>query len=135
MNRRDILTITSVLSILLATFHLSEDIVRGMEPGGFKNVTGVLIFVVWLYAALMLGERRSAYIILLLGSILGILMPLVHMRGVGLVGGRIANSTGKLFWVWTLITLQVTATFSLVLTLRGLWSFRWRRQVKTLTID
>jgi hypothetical protein len=46
------------------------------------------------------------------------------MSGAGLVGGRVANSSGIHFWVWTLITLQVTSIFSLVLSARGLWSLR-----------
>jgi len=91
------LTITSLISILLATVHLSDDIVRGFEPGGFKNISGILTFSVWLCGILILAERRSGYIITLLGSLLGSLMPLAHMRGAGLVGGRIANSGGKLF--------------------------------------
>lgn len=61
---------------------------------------------------------------MLLGSLLGSAIPLVHMRGVGLVGGRIANSGGKLFWVWTLIALGVTAFFSTLLAARGLWNSR-----------
>jgi hypothetical protein len=123
------LTITSLLSILLMTFHLSDDIVRGFEPGGVKNITGVLMLVVWLYGTLVLAQRRSGYIIILLGSILGSGVPVVHMIGKGLVGGRIANSGGIFFWVWTLITLQVTAIFSLILSARGLWSLPWRRGV------
>ena len=38
MKHKVTLTIASLLSILLMTFHLSDDIVRGMEPGGLKNV-------------------------------------------------------------------------------------------------
>jgi hypothetical protein len=45
MKRNVTLTITSLLSILLFTFHLSDDIVRGFEPGGFKNIGGVLTLV------------------------------------------------------------------------------------------
>jgi len=127
MKRSVMLTITSLLSILLMTFHLSDDIVRGFEPGGVKNITGVLMLVVWLYGTLVLAERRSGYIIILLGSILGSGVPVVHMMGKGLVGGRIANSGGIFFWVWTLITLQVTAISSLILSAHGLWSLPWRR--------
>ena len=128
MKRSVMLTITSLLSILFVTFHLADDIVRGFEPGGFKNLSGVLILVVWLYGTLVLAERRSGYIIILLGSLLGLLMPVAHMRRAGLVGGRIANSSGIFFWVWTLITLGVTATFSVILSVRGLWSLPWRRR-------
>lgn len=124
MKHNIILTITSLLSILFMTFHLSDDIVRGFEPGGFRNVSGVLMLVVWLYGTLMLAERRAGYIIMLLGAILGSVVPLAHMRGVGLVGGRIANSGGVHFWVWTILTLQVTAIFSLILSAHELWKLR-----------
>jgi membrane-bound ClpP family serine protease len=127
MKRNILLTTTSLLSILFTTFHLSEDVVRGIEPGGLKNIIGVIMLVVWLYGATVLAGRRSGYIIMLLGAILGSMVPVAHMIGVGMVGGRIANSSGKLFWVWTLLTLQVTAIFSFILSARGLWSFPWRR--------
>jgi hypothetical protein len=120
------LTVTSLLSILFFTLHLSDDIVRGFEPGGFKQVSGILIAVLWLYGTLMLSGCRSGYIIILLGSLLGSLMPLAHMRGAGLVGGRVAGSSGMLFWVWTLITIGITAFFSVVLSVRGLWNLRRR---------
>jgi hypothetical protein len=118
------LTITSLLSILFFTFHLTDDIVRGFEPGGFKHIQGVLTLAVWLYGTLVLAGRRSGYVIILLGSLLGSLMPLAHMRGAGLVGGRIAGSSGVFFFVWTLLALGVTALFSVILSARGLWSLR-----------
>ena len=127
MKRSVLLTITSLLTILLMTFHLTDDVVRGFEPGGEKNVIGAVILEVWLYGTLVLTERRSGYIIILLGSFLASGVPVIHMTRAGLVGGRIANSSGIFFWVWTLITLEVTAIFSLVLSARGLWSFPWRR--------
>jgi hypothetical protein len=124
MKDNAILVVTSVLSILLFTFHLADDVVRGFEPGGFKNVSGILIMAVWLCGTLALAGRRSGYILMLLGALLGSVVPLAHMRGVGLVGGRIADSSGIFFWVWTLIALGVTASCSVVLSVRGLWSLR-----------
>ena len=129
MKRSVLLTITSLLSILLMTFHLSDDVVRGFEPGGLKNINGVLILVVWLFGTTVLAGRRSGYIIILLGSILGSGVPVAHMLRAGLVGGRIVNSSGIFFWVWTLIMLQVTAIFSVILSVLGLWSLPWRRRV------
>jgi hypothetical protein len=133
MTPNAMLTITSLLSILFMTFHLSDDVVRGFEPGGTRNIIGVLMLVVWLYGTTLLAGRRSGYIIMLLGAILGSGVPVVHMLGKGLVGGRIANSSGIHFWVWTLITLQVTAIFSLILSVHGLWSLRrsQRQQLPT----
>jgi hypothetical protein len=121
MKRNVTLTITSLLSILLFTSHWVDEVARGMEPGGVSGLGGVLILVVWLYGTLVLAERRSGYIIMLLGSIGGLGVLVLHMRGAGLVGGRIANSSGVFFWVWTLIALGVTATFSGILSARGLW--------------
>ena len=126
MKRSVMLTIASLLSILFFTLHLTDDIVRGMEPGGLSNlIGGVLISVVWLYGTLVLAERRSGYIIILLGSLLGLAVPYIHMKGKGVgVASGIANSSGGFFFVWTLIALGVTALFSVILSARGLWSLR-----------
>jgi hypothetical protein len=123
------LTIASLLTVLFLTFHLTDDIVRGMEPGGLSNlIGGVLISVVWLYGTLVLAERRSGYVIILLGSLLGLGVPVIHFMGKGVgVGSRIATSSGAFFFVWTLIALGVTALFSVILSARGLWSLPWRR--------
>src|SRR5690242_5365928 len=100
MRHNVTLTITSLLSILFVTFHLSDEITRGMEPGRLNMVIPVLILGGWAYAALMLTGRRSGYIILLLGAIIGMGIPIVHMSGAGLVSSRIANSRAAFFWVW-----------------------------------
>ena len=71
MNQNVILTIASLLSILFMTFHLTDDIVRGMEPGTLSNLIALPIFVVWLYGTLVLAGKRSGYVIILLGSLLG----------------------------------------------------------------
>jgi hypothetical protein len=127
-----ILTVVSLLTLLFASFHLTDDVVRGFEPGGMNTYTVVLIMVVWLYGTLMLADRRSGYVIILLGSLLGSAAPLLHMRGAGLVGGRIAHTTGMFFWVWTLLALGATALFSFILSARGLWRLRYpQRRVRT----
>jgi uncharacterized membrane protein YGL010W len=38
MKHSVMLTIVSLLSILLSTFHLADDIARGMSPGGLLNL-------------------------------------------------------------------------------------------------
>jgi hypothetical protein len=121
-----LLVTTSLLAILFFTLHQADDIVRGFEPGGFTNVRAVLTVTVWLYGTLVLSERRSGHVITLLGAVLGCIVPLAHMRGAGVVGGRIANSSGILFWVWTLFALGVTASFSALLSARGLWKVHRR---------
>ena len=128
MKPNVILTIASLLSILLLTFHLAGDIVRGMETGGLSNLIAVPILVVWLYGTLVLAERRLGYVIILLGSLLGLGVPFIHMKGAGL-GAQVAKTpSGGFFFVWTLIALGVTALFSVILSVRGLWSPQWGRE-------
>ena len=126
MKRNDMLTIASLLSVLFMTLHLAGDIVLGMEPGGLSSLIAVPILVVWLYGTLVLAGRRSGYVIILLASLLGLLVPVIHMKGKGVgVASGIANSSGGFFFVWTLIALGVTALFSVVLSAHGLWSPQW----------
>jgi hypothetical protein len=126
MKQTLVLTIASLLSILFTTFHLADDIVRGMEPGTLSDLIAVLILVVWLYGTLVLAEKRSGYVIILLGSLLGVLVPVIHMKGAG-VGGAIAQSSGAFFFIWTLYALGVTSLFSVILAVRGLWAQLSRR--------
>jgi hypothetical protein len=123
MKHNVMLTIASLLSILFFTFHLADDIVRGIEPGTLTNLTAVPTLVVWLYGTLVLAERRSGYVITLLGSLLGSGVPVLHFRGAG-VGGAIARSSGGLFFIFTILALGVTALFSFILSVHGLWSLR-----------
>jgi len=121
-----VLTIASLLSILFMTLHLTDDIVRGMEPGTLSDLIAVPILVVWLYGTLVLAGKRSGYVIILVGSILGLLVPVIHMKGAG-VGGAIAKSNGAFLFIWTLLALGVTALFSVILSARGLWEhLPWR---------
>jgi hypothetical protein len=128
MKQNAMLTTASLLSILFFTLHLADDVVRGFEPGKLTNLTAVPIFVFWLYGTLVLAGRRSGYFITLFGGLLSLAVPLAHMRGKGVgVTSSIANSSGHFFFVWTLIAIGVTGLFSVILSVRGLWSLPWRR--------
>jgi hypothetical protein len=122
MNHNVTLRITSLLSVLLFAFHWADEISRGMEVGTLSAFGGIVILVVWLSGTLVLGGRRSGYIISLVGGILGLGVLVLHMSGKGMVGGRIApNSPGAFFWIWTLIALGTTSTISAILAARALW--------------
>jgi len=117
--------VASLLSVVFMTLHLADDIVRGMEPGGPSDLIIVPVLVIWLYGTLELGGRRSGYVIVLLGSLLGAVVPVVHFSATGgVAAGEIAKSSGSLFFVWTQIALGVTAVFSVILSVRGLWKLR-----------
>src|SRR5450755_4617783 len=80
-----------------------------VSPDGRENAAaGGPILVIWLYGTLVRAERRSGYAIILLGSLLGLVGPVIRMKGAG-VGGAIAKSSGACFFIWTLHALGVTA--------------------------
>ena len=117
-----LLRIASLLSILLMTLHVTDDIVRGLSPARADNIFAVVIFVVWLYGTLVLAERRSGYVIMLLGGLFAAAMPVLHMTGSGY--RAIAQSSGGFFFVWALLAIGVTGTLSVILSARALWSLR-----------
>src|SRR5262249_16457227 len=99
-----------------------------MSPAGFSNLFAVFIFVVLLCGTLLLAGRRAGYIIIFFGSLLALVIPVIHMKGPrGMMGGEIGNSSQAFFFVWSLLALSVTATFSVILSARALWSLPWRR--------
>src|SRR5690242_18140727 len=124
MKPNVLLVVTSLLSILLMSLHIAEDIVLGFAGGGLTNLIAIGILVVYLCGALLWSDRRWGLIILLLGSLLAVVIPVIHMMGAG-VGVR--RSAGAFFFVWTLYALGVTGTFGIVLSARALWSARRAR--------
>jgi hypothetical protein len=83
MKHNVMLTVASLLSIVLMSIHLADDIARGMEKGGASNLIAVPILVTWLYGTLVLTGRRSGYAIIFLGPLLGSFVPVVTLQGVG----------------------------------------------------
>jgi hypothetical protein len=111
-----ILTTTSLLSILFASIHVTDDIIRGYEKWGFEKLSFVLILVVWLCGTLLLAERRLGHVIMLLGGLLAAVMPAAHMRGTD----AFVKSSGAFFFIWILFALGATGTLSVILAARGL---------------
>ena len=123
MKHTLVLTITSLLSILFTTFHLTDDIARGISPGTFWVLPVLILLAIWLYAILILKQRIPGYIITLLFSLLSLLGPILHMMGRSGLSAGIKGS-GGFFFTWTLMALGITATFSVILSAHELWSMR-----------
>ena len=126
-----LLPIGSLLLILLMTLHFTSDTTHaraGTSEAGGSTLVGVPVLAVWLYGTLLLAERRSGHIIMLIGSILAIGMPVAHaMSPAGFFHGAIARSSPAFLFVWTLHALGVLGLFCFALAVRGLWNLR-RRQ-------
>jgi hypothetical protein len=117
MTTRNLLIVTSLLSIVLLSLHISEDIMLGFAGGGLENLFGISVLVIYLCGALLLIDRRSGLIIVLVGAIIAAAMPVLHMTGAG-VG--VKRSAGAFFFIWTLYALGMTGIFGFILSVRAL---------------
>jgi hypothetical protein len=72
------------------TLHITDDIVRGISKAESSNIA-LLVLTIFLYGTLVLAERRSGHVIMLLVGLFAAGMPVIHMRGAHY--GEIAKST------------------------------------------
>jgi biotin transporter BioY len=121
MKEGTILVVTSLLSILLLTLHITDDIVRGISKAEPSNIA-LIVLALLLYGTLILGERRLGYVAMLLVGLFAAAMPVIHMRGAHYA--EIAKSAGGFFFVWTLWALGGLGGVTFILSSRGLWSLR-----------
>ena len=131
MKNNHILVILRLCSpILLTTLHLTSDTIHaraGTPEAGGSTLVVVPVLAVWLCGTLLLRERRSGLIIMLVGSILTLLMPVVHvMAPGGIFHGAIARSSPAFLFVWTLHAMGVMGIFCFILSVLELWSLRRR---------
>ena len=121
MKCNAILVVTSLLSILLLTLHITDDIVRGISKAESSN-TALVVLVVFLYGTLALADQRSGHVIMLFVGLFAAAMPVMHMRG--LHYGEIARSAGGFLFVWTLWALGGLGGVTFILSALGLWNLR-----------
>jgi hypothetical protein len=113
------LTISSLLSLVFTTFHLTHDnlhVAAGVDVQG--TVILLVIMLVMAYGTVELAGTRLGYIIMFLGGLAAATMPFLHTLGPRAI-------RWGFFFVWTLYVLGLTGTFSAVVSARELWrSFR-----------
>jgi hypothetical protein len=128
MKPNFVLIAASLLSLVLLTLHVTDDIVRGISNAEPSN-TALVVLVVFLYGTLVLAERRSGHVIMLLVGVFAAAMPVLHMRGIHYP--EIARSAGGFFFVWTLWALGGLGGLTVILSAQGLWNLqRARRRAK-----
>ena len=126
MKHEDLLTIISVVSTVLLSVHVADDIAHGLDSAGLINFVPIAVLAVFLYAMLMLRERLLGRIVILLVAIFAAGMPLIHLRSARI--NEIAQANGGLFFIWTLWALGVTGLLGITLVIREFVS--QRRTVK-----
>ena len=116
MKHNTVLTVTSLLSVLLLSLHVTDDVVRGFDPWGPSKLSFVVILAVWVYATLFLTDRRWGLALIILGNLLSALMPVIHLR----IGPKFMKTPGAFFFIWTIFALGATGWLSVILAARAL---------------
>lgn len=116
------LVVVSLATAALLPFHVAGDVARGFDRGGPGLLIVVAIVLTLAVGALVLAERRTGHVIMLLGGVGALAMPIIH-RNNGFTPA-VAASPGGLAFQWTLMALGVTGGLALVLSVRALWRAR-----------
>jgi hypothetical protein len=126
MKRSVMLTVASLVSIVLLSFHLTQDALRekpGTWPAGPGNLVAIAILLVYLCGTALLAERRLGIAIMLIGGLFAAAMPVLHLTAPRF--GLVARP-GQPFFMWTLIALGVTGAFSMIVAALELWNYKRR---------
>jgi len=127
MKHKDMLVGASLFSILLLSFHFAQDALHarpGTTGAGPFNIIAALMLAIMLAGTVLLAERRSGQILMLVVALGALAMPFIHFTG----KGDMNKHAGALFFVWCLIALGVSGTFSLLLLASELPRV-WRHQL------
>jgi hypothetical protein len=118
VKQNDLLGLISLVSALLLALHISQDIIFGFDRAGLNHLVGVAILLAIVCGAVLLRERVSGKVIMLLGGLMAAGMLPLHMRN-GLRPDFLEKS-GALLFIWTLYVLGVLGAFSVILAIKAL---------------
>lgn len=121
MKRNLPLTILSLLTLLLLSFHIAHDTIRQPE-GAMQYPIPVVVFSLVLYATLMAADRVWGHVVMLLGGLFGAAMIVVHAKGI------VVRNSGGFFFTWTMFALGAAGWVTMTLAAREMWlALRARR--------
>ena len=128
MNKTQLLTAGSLLSRVLLTIHIVDDIVRGWDSAGMLNMIGISVMAVLLYGATVLRERLAGLLMMLFVGFSATAMPVIHLRSARI--NEIAQASGGYFFIWTLWALGVIGIFVMILAIHSIWERRRGRSAE-----
>ena len=126
MKQKDLLTVLSLIAIVLTTMHVADDYVHGFDLHVVDNPYGIVIFVVWSSGVLLLRDRLVGRVIVLLGGVIAIGMPIIHLHGRG-YGAEFLKVDGALRFIWTLYLLGTIGALIIIGAVREMVSLRSAR--------
>jgi hypothetical protein len=120
------LTVASLISLVLLPLHVGGDVALGLDKGGAMLMFVLLpILLVIACGTLLLAERKSGHVIMFVGGFVALAMPIIH-RNNGFTP-TVAQASGGIFFIWTLVALGVTGGLAMILSVRSLWNLRSRK--------
>jgi hypothetical protein len=120
------LTVASLVSLVLLPLHVGGDVALGLDKGGAMLMFVLLpILLVIACGTLLLAERKSGHVIMFVGGFVALAMPIIH-RNNGFTP-TVAQASGGIFFIWTLVALGVTGGLAMILSVRSLWNLRSRK--------
>jgi hypothetical protein len=122
MTKTQLLTVTSLVSIIILPIHVVDDIVHGFDSANVTAVIAMAVLAFLLYGTLLMRERILGYVSTFIVAIFAVGMPLLHLRSVRI--NEIAQGPGGFFFVWCLWALGITGILGLILSAEGLWGLR-----------
>lgn len=126
MKQKDLLTVLSLIAIVLTSMHVADDYVHAFDVHVVDNPYGILIFVVWASGVLLLRDRLAGRVIMLLGGLIAIAMPIMHLNGRG-YGVEFLKVDGALRFIWTLYLLGTIGALIIIGSIREMVSLRSAR--------
>src|ERR1700745_3526021 len=125
MKQKELLTVLSVFAIVLAAKHIADDYVHGFDRSVVNNPYAMLILAVWASGVLLLRDRLIGRIAILLGGLVAIVIPIIHLNGRG-YGDEFLKTDGALRFIWTLYMLGTIGAVILIGAIREIVGARSR---------
>jgi len=124
-KQKDLVTVLSLLAIVLVAMHFADDYVHGFDRRVVDNPYAILILVAWSSGVLLLRDHLIGRIIILVGGLVAIVIPVVHLNGKA-YGDEFLRTDGALRFIWTLYILGTIGAVILIAAIREMVNARSR---------
>jgi len=125
MKHKELLTVLSLLAIVLVAMHIADDYVHGFDRRVVNNPYAILILAAWSSSVLLLRDRLFGRVVILLGGLMAIVIPIIHLNGRG-YGDEFLKTDGALRFIWTLYMLGTIGAVIIIGAIREMVGTRSR---------